>query len=82
MILHERAWAELAATRGKETKQLLARLDEVKAQPFPRGDVQQRDASGRTNEVILLGDWLVMFWSDHAVAHIHTVNLERADDGL
>jgi hypothetical protein len=81
VILHERAWAALAATRGAETGRLLARLDEVKAHPFRRGDFQQRDASGRTNEVVLLGDWLATFWSDHAAAHIHVVNLERADDG-
>lgn len=81
VILHECAWEKLAATRDAETKQLLARLDEVKAQPFRRGDFQQQDASGRTNEVILLGDWLVTYWSDHAAAQIHIVNLERADDG-
>lgn len=80
VILHERAWAALAATRGAETRRLFARLDEVKAQPFRRGDFQQRDASGRSNEVVLLGDWLVTFWSDHAVAHIHVVDLERVED--
>lgn len=80
VILHERAWAVLAATRGTETRRLLARLAELKAQPFRQGDFQQRDASGRIDEVILLGDWLVTFWSAHAVAHIHVVDLERIED--
>ncbi|WP_404424948.1 hypothetical protein [Nibricoccus sp. IMCC34717] len=80
VILHERVRAALAATRGVQTRRLLARLDEVKADPFRRGDFQQQDASGRTNEVVLLGDWLVTFWSDHATLHIHVVELERVED--
>jgi len=55
-------------------------LDDVKAGLFRQGDFQQRDATGRINEVVLLGDWLVTFWNDHAVAQIHVVHLERVED--
>ncbi len=48
--------------------------------PFRKGDFQQSDTTGRVNEVVLLGDWLVTYWSDHAVAQIHVVNLERVED--
>ena len=80
VILHERAWAALAATKGGARRRLLALLDAVKAEPFRGGDFQQRDASGRSNEVLLLDEWLVTFWSDHAVADIHVVNLEQVED--
>jgi hypothetical protein len=30
--------------------------------------------------VLLLGEWLVTFWSDHAACEIHVVNLERVED--
>jgi len=80
VILHERAWAALAATKGEERRRLPALLDDVKATPFRRGDFQQRDAAGRINEVVFLGGWLVTFWSDHAVAQIHVVNLEQVED--
>jgi len=40
----------------------------------------KRDRTGRTNEVLLLGEWLVTFWSDHAACEILTVNPERAED--
>ena len=80
VILHERAWAALAATKGAERRRLLALLDAVKAEPFRSGDFQQRDASGRSNEVLLLGESLVTFWSDHAACEIHVVNLEQVED--
>jgi hypothetical protein len=80
VMLHERAWAALAATKAAGRARLLAALEEVKALPFRRGDFQQRDATGRINEVSLLNEWLVTFWSDHAVAEVHVVNLEQVED--
>lgn len=68
VILHERAWAVLAATKGMERRRLFALLAEVKAAPFRSGDFQQRDASGRTNEVALLNEWLVTYWSESVLA--------------
>jgi len=59
---------------------LLARFESLKASPFRTGDFQQRDSTGRTNEILLLGEWLVTFRSDHAVCEIHTVKLERVED--
>jgi hypothetical protein len=80
VILHERAWETLAATKGATRRHLLALLEVVKAGPFRTGDFQQRDASGRTNQVLLHGDWLLTFWSDHAACEIHVVNLEQVED--
>ena len=36
-------------------------LDEVKIVPFRPGDLQEVDAQGRINEVLLIGDWLVTY---------------------
>lgn len=80
MILHERAWAALNGTKGAERLRLLAVLDQIKAAPFRAGDYRQRGDTGRMNEVFLIGNWLVTFWSDHAIAEIRVVGLERADE--
>ena len=80
VILHARAWDALAATKGAAKRRLLTVLDEVTADPFRVGDFRQRDETGRTNEVVLLGEWLVTFWSDHAAGEIRVVNLERGED--
>lgn len=69
----------VSGARGAETGRLLARLDEVKARPFQRGDFRQRDPAGRINEVVLLDEWLVTYWTDHAVQEIRLVALDRAD---
>ena len=80
VILHERAWAALASAKAVEKHRLLALLETIKGASFRAGDFQQRDASGRSNEVLLAGEWLMTFWSDHAVAEIHVVNQERVED--
>ncbi len=56
VILHEQAWTALAATKGIKRRRLLALLEAMKVEPFRRGDFQQRDASGRSNEVLLLDE--------------------------
>ncbi len=80
VILHEQAWTALHATKGADRQRLLDVLDQVKTTPFRPGDYRQRDATGRVNEVVLIGQWLVTFWSDHAVGEIRVVELERADE--
>ena len=70
----------LAATKGTTRRRLLEVLDEVKRSPFRAGDFQQRDAAGHLNEVLLIGDWLVTYWSDHAVAEIRVVDLEPVEE--
>ena len=81
VILHGQAWHLLAATQGATRRRLLAVLDQVAAEPFRVGDLQQRDPAGRINEVVLIGDWLVTYWADHATREIRVVALELADEG-
>ncbi|HSY54443.1 MAG TPA: hypothetical protein VK785_08350 [Opitutaceae bacterium] len=80
VILHAQAWGMLATARESDKGRLLRLLDEIKIAPFRSGDYRQPDETGRMNEVALLDDWLVTFWSDHAVRKIHLVSLERVED--
>ena len=70
----------LATAKESDKRRLLRLFDEVKVDPFRAGDYRQSDDAGRINEVVLLDDWLVTFWSDHAVLKIHLVNLEKVED--
>jgi len=80
LVLSEAAAKALAtAARGAQRK-LAVILDDVKAAPFRPGDLQERDTQGRVNEVVVVGDWLVTYWPDHAVRELRIVRLERVED--
>ena len=80
LLLSEAAAKTLATAERSEQRKLAVLLDEVKVAPFRRGDLQERDAHGRTNEVLVVGDWLVTYWPDHAARELRVVRLERVED--
>ena len=80
LILSEEAARLFAQLSRPRQRQVGVVLDELKLHPFRQGDFRQRDPAGRTNEVILLGDWLVTYWTDHAAKEIRVVALEQADE--
>lgn len=81
LVLDEVAVKAIVMAARAEQRRLATILDQVKTAPFRAGDYQQRDKTGRMNEVVLFDDWLVTFWSDHAVREIRIVNLEQVRGG-
>ena len=79
LVLNEAAARVLAISSRPLQRQVSTILEGLKADPFRSGDFQQADATGRIHQVALLGDWLVTYWSDHAVREIRIVNLEWID---
>jgi hypothetical protein len=80
LVLSEAAAMTLATVARADQRRLAVILDEVKVSPFRRGDLQERDAQGRLNEVLVFGDWLVTYWPDHAGRELRVVRLERVED--
>jgi len=80
LVLSEAAAMTLATASRPAQRKLAVILDEVKAAPFRPGDLQERDAQGRVNEVLVVGDWLVTYWPDHAVRELRVVRLEQVED--
>ena len=70
----------LATASRSQQRKLAIILDGVKAAPFRPGDLQERDAQGRVNEVLVAAEWLVTYWADHAVSEVRIVRLERIED--
>ena len=64
LALSESAAKALAEATRAEQRRLGVILDDLKTDPFRRGDLQEQDARGRTHEVLLVGDWLVTFWRE------------------
>ena len=80
LALGEEAARRLVVASRMEQKQLAVILDELKVSPFRKGDLQERDDALRLNEVLLLGNWLVTVWIDHAAREIRVVRPEMVSD--
>ncbi|MGH8018837.1 MAG: hypothetical protein ACREIA_11175 [Opitutaceae bacterium] len=80
LVLSEAAAMALVAASRTEQRRLSALLDRLKADPFRRGDLQERDAQGRANEIWVEGDWIVTYWPDHAVREMRVVRIEQVED--
>ena len=79
VVLQPKAWTVLAKTVGRNKRRLLALLEGLQGKPFRAGDFQQQDDTGRWNEVVLMENWLVTYWCDHAVREIRVVNLQKVE---
>jgi hypothetical protein len=80
LVLSEGAAMALVGAPRSEQRRLSAQFERLKATPFRTGDLQELDAQGRANQIIVAGDWLITFWTDHAAREIRVVRLERVDE--
>ena len=61
-----------------KTKQqrLFDLLFQLAGQPSQLGDYAEQDASGRYIQFILIGDYVIGFWPDHAVKEFRIVDID------
>jgi len=45
--------------------------------PFCSGDYETRDRAGRTLQNLLLDDWVITFWTDHAAMEVRIIEAAR-----
>lgn len=55
-------------------------MEALKKDPFCVGDFQEPDTQDRINEVTLIADWLITYWSDHAAREIRIIKIEYIED--
>lgn len=55
---------------------MIGLLTRLHREPFLAGDYREPDVTGRTNEVVLVGNVLVFFWSDHAVKMVRVTGVD------
>ena len=79
LVLSEAATAALTTASPGEQRKLLDILQGLKAAPFRPCDLQERAADGRTNYVLLVQDWLLPYWLDHAACEVRLVRLEQIE---
>lgn len=62
---------------GRDRRKLLAWFEELAETPFQTGDYEEVTPAGRRVQVSLREDWLISFWSDHAVKKVWIVELVK-----
>jgi hypothetical protein len=80
MVLNQGAVMRLVGASRREQRILADTMEALKADPFCVGDFQERDTKDRINEVTLVGDWLITYWSDHAARKIRIIEIEHIED--
>jgi hypothetical protein len=76
-VLNETSVEFLLACRLRERTQLLKVIEELADNPSRKGDYEAKDKSGRPIEVMLAGQFLISYWSDHFVKELRIIKIER-----
>jgi uncharacterized protein YfdQ (DUF2303 family) len=80
LVLNEEAAPFLVGASRPAQRRLSVVMDELKASPFLVGDLQELDEQGRENQILVIGNWVVTYWVDHAVKEIRIARLECVDE--
>lgn len=79
LYLRREAMDFLKTIPPKDRVGLWSYLDYLEANPFTVGDFSEKDPTDRSHEGIILGEYVIMFWTDHAVSEVKVTNIGYAD---
>lgn len=80
-VVMRRAVAQFANSLGRTRRQRFEQiLDSFGRDPHQRGNFTDRDKSGRINEVKVVHDLMITFWTDHATKEVRVIELELIDE--
>lgn len=75
--LDGKAVSILLVCSAREQRSLVDAIEKLARYPGVRGDYSFLTEDGRTNEVLDLGDFVVTYWTDHAVRVVRILVIER-----
>ena len=75
--LDREAVMAFAQCNAREQRFLLDACGRLARYPFSKGDCSMRGEGGRESELLDLGEFVVTFWTDHAVRVVRIANIER-----
>jgi len=70
---------QLLRVDEEQREQVIELLMRLRRQPFMQGEFRESDDTGRPNEVVLAGEMLVFFWSDHAAKAVRVTKVESVE---
>ncbi len=75
--LDREAVVEFSKCSAREQRLPLTAFERLAEHPFSAGDCALRDARGRDNQILDLGEFVISFWSDHAARIVRVTVVER-----
>jgi hypothetical protein len=75
--LDQEAVTAFACCSPREQRRLLAAFAQVALHPFTTGDSILHGENGRENQLWDLGEFVITFWTDHAVRTVRIVTVDR-----
>ena len=80
LVVHESVFLAYCAAPPRMQRRILTELELLKSDPFRLGDFAEPDATGRLNQVLLIDEILLTYWTDHAVREVRVVRIEQVED--
>jgi mRNA-degrading endonuclease RelE of RelBE toxin-antitoxin system len=81
IFLRLEAAEAIRVIRGAQRTRISAFIDLLANDPFQVGEYTERDESDRQIEIKVIGQYAIIFWSDHAVKKVKIVDIRRTDRG-
>ena len=75
-VLSSKALGAFLGLTKKKQKQLSKILYQLGSYPSQVGDYSFQDDTGRDVQYILLGDYVISFWADHAMKEMRIVEID------
>jgi len=76
-VLSSKATDFLIRLRRSKQETLVGLLQKLADNPKQLGDYSVKDNTGRDIQFMLVGDYVIGFWADHAVKEFRIVNIEK-----
>ena len=76
-VLSSQATAFLVAQTRQQQQRLVMLLHQLANNPFQPGDYSVPDDTGREVNFLLVGEYLIGFWADHAVKEFRIVEINK-----
>lgn len=69
----------LRRLRGPDRMLVGRFIESLGPDPFQEGDYKEKDPTGRSIEIKILGRHALFFWTDHPVSEVKVIGLRKAD---
>ena len=70
---------EVLPKQGSQRHKVLEFARSLADNPFATGDFTDKDATRRIRQIKIIGDFAVVFWTDHPVQTVMVVEIRLAD---